>query len=345
MNDIKGRSVFPSIDIVKLVASFMVVALHAEVLDTTNPFTYKIQVVIFALSVPFFFVSSGYFMGRKLTDSTLISRKKTILVTLKKFIKLYCVWGGYYALLQILKIFVLSNDKTKDLLNFFHTLIVSSPGGAQWYTYAMVFILTTLFIVSNRKRYIELLLIVFFFVYLMGSIMMSPCMSNWEFRNVYQRVFIADRNFLFFGVYYYVGMMLGKLQRFQYILKKSDNSIGIVLFAIAGLVTYFIQGFTYDNTNAVEVAVFASLKVCATVSILVLCIESSRKISMNTIVLRKLSVGIFFTHFTYIYLTNVMARYIEIQASLSFIVCLLLSFLTSLVLIKFRNGKYFNILF
>lgn len=52
---------YPGIDLLKFVFSLMIVAMHANILNPEIQFQYKLQLTVFALAVPFFFMSTGYF--------------------------------------------------------------------------------------------------------------------------------------------------------------------------------------------------------------------------------------------------------------------------------------------
>lgn len=51
------------IDLFKFIFSLMIVAMHANMLNPDNPLQYKIQLTVFSLAVPYFFICTGYFAG------------------------------------------------------------------------------------------------------------------------------------------------------------------------------------------------------------------------------------------------------------------------------------------
>lgn len=87
---------YAAVDIAKYVSALLVVAIHTyPFLEISETFNTLFIAIVCRLAVPFFFVSSGYFLFRKLNGT-----KKQNLNRLKKYlwrlISLYLVWTVIY---------------------------------------------------------------------------------------------------------------------------------------------------------------------------------------------------------------------------------------------------------
>lgn len=94
---------FNGMDIGKLCMAFVVVAIHTWPVSSMNWDWLKfICSVIFPCAVPFFFLSRGYLLARKLESVSDCNGKVLILKSyLKKYIYLYCIWSIIYFPLAI----------------------------------------------------------------------------------------------------------------------------------------------------------------------------------------------------------------------------------------------------
>ena len=107
-----------AIDLCKFVFAVMIVLMHADLLSGIRN-GYRIQITLFALAVPFFFVTSGYFLGLKLNkvDNTL-DQKVIVKSSLKRFLRLYLLFGGWYFICDVIKTVAISHNKVSDLLYY-----------------------------------------------------------------------------------------------------------------------------------------------------------------------------------------------------------------------------------
>jgi surface polysaccharide O-acyltransferase-like enzyme len=89
------------IDTIKLIAIIGVIIIHTAPLKftTISVLSFNLDVIVnqfFRFSVPFFFLISGYFWGKKVTSNNSVS--KTSFVMGKKIIALYFFWSLFYLL-------------------------------------------------------------------------------------------------------------------------------------------------------------------------------------------------------------------------------------------------------
>lgn len=69
-----------AIDIVKLACCLFIIAIHTKLAKCLPDDTsYYVEKIFFRLAVPFFFVVSGYFLGKKLSSTNVFDTKKTII--------------------------------------------------------------------------------------------------------------------------------------------------------------------------------------------------------------------------------------------------------------------------
>lgn len=90
------------IDLLKLIMAFFVIAIHSGLSNITSGICKDILNDIFALAVPYFFITSGFLLFRKTDINNWGSNdKKRLLRYLVKILKLYGAWTLIYLPLTI----------------------------------------------------------------------------------------------------------------------------------------------------------------------------------------------------------------------------------------------------
>jgi len=100
-----SKNKYYSIDLLKFIMSFIVIAIHTEPLhNINNENISKIYNILVEYAVPFFFLASGFLIGIKL-ETPLKSQKNIEIIKkqLNKIIKMYLIWTLIYSPLAIYK--------------------------------------------------------------------------------------------------------------------------------------------------------------------------------------------------------------------------------------------------
>jgi len=96
------RAEHNSIDFVKFIFAFFVVAIHTKpLINAENPIMLSLYETFLGLAVPFFFIASGFLITenqRTMPQSVLAERVRKHLV---KLIKFYLIWSAIYLPLAI----------------------------------------------------------------------------------------------------------------------------------------------------------------------------------------------------------------------------------------------------
>jgi surface polysaccharide O-acyltransferase-like enzyme len=170
-----------AIDYIKFYAIFAVLLIHAGPFEETSLLGIDGYYIDFAIdtlsrfSVPFFFISSGYLFGKKITsnrDMSIYFSKYT-----SKLVKIFVCWFTFYFLYDlVVKILfqsfnILSMSEilayVKESIHLEVFFYGESSGYQLWYLAALVWSIVILFIFANINR-LNLLLLISLILHLAG---------------------------------------------------------------------------------------------------------------------------------------------------------------------------------
>lgn len=145
-----------AIDLFKLVFAICIMGIHTHAL---NLFPEAVQYyglqMVFRLGVPYFFVTSGYFFGKKLVkETTQADRIHTALVFSKKMIPPFCVWGGAGLLWEIC-ICIVKRESVR-IFEIVHDFVFY-PLGAMWFLLACAIAAIIIAVLYNHEHVLLLL--------------------------------------------------------------------------------------------------------------------------------------------------------------------------------------------
>ena len=268
-----------TIDLLKVVLSFFVIALHAlpssGKTGLESYLFYEIQNIA-RISVPIFFLFSGYFLRKNIYNKSLLVKYG------KRILILFIVWQLiYYPLLLKFHSIGLLNT-TRVVLDTFYGI------GHLWYLAAT---LQSLFLLYSIRNYsLKIKYITAFSLMTIGILLQMRFDSN-LFHNetwiiqIYKGIGTA-RNFLFYGFPF---MLLGTLYDDWKIYAKKLQFLIIPLFIILSIEGY-IYFFKYQLVLNIYIT---SIPLC--LLILYAAIETKKQIQIK--VNPTLSLGIYLTHF------------------------------------------------
>lgn len=260
------KKYYHAIDIARVVAAFVVVAVHTNPLqDYTEVGDYFINTVIGRLVVPFFFIVSGYFFGRKLVfDKPVSSDISHLFAFLKKIFMIYVVWTLIYLPFQFIE-WLHSDDSWEYWFTYAHEVIMKGSYYPLWYLTGLL-VATAVSYMLFKMMKPALVLVITGGLFLIGTAMNSyyDILQLDGLFQTYYELFLTTRNGLFFGSFYVsLGILLSKRSRtlpfrlnllFFFIsltlmtievfsLRQFEFSRGIDMWFMAVPTTYFLFAF------------------------------------------------------------------------------------------------------
>lgn len=310
-----NKSIYKAIDILKFLAAICVVAIHTNAFKDINNGIYNfLSYCIFTFAVPFFFIISGFFLGKKVKKINCLdaSGYRTILISyFKRLAYPYIIWGIWYFFIST-AILIISDGFTVShaAVHQIHIWLVSSPGGGLWYVQAILLLLMMLCL-SGKTRYIPYFVVVFLLLSCIPDFVMlfKDCGIIRSIVDFYNKIFITDLNFVWWGIYFLLGLLLGHLKYEPIIiltLKKYKFPI-LVLFYSMHISIFIIWG---------DGLLLHVSKIIVSVLLFIFAISTRFNVDENkSIFLRKMSTIIYFTHFSFIYAVQVMLKLLNIDTS------------------------------
>lgn len=239
-NYLSNKKEFIAVDVCKVLCAYGVVSIHLlPFADVSWELMFWFNQVLCRLAVPFFFLSSGFFLYNKIHD------KNQVCIYIKRLLWLYLFytivhfglilknyWEDGFTGFAILKNFLRDFFRTGSYVQF-------------WYLPALVIAVLLCYLVTARFRINERILIVVTCVfYILGVLInaYSPLFSQISgvarFVEVYLTVFGTARNGILFGFpYVFWGMLFkkyaGQIQIYK--AKSKRKKVFISMFAVCML--------------------------------------------------------------------------------------------------------------
>lgn len=333
-------ALYSGVDIFKLLFAAVVVLIHSQLLDMNIEIQNRVMIVLFSLAVPYFFLSSGFFLGTKLVHK---QNYEQINKTFNKLLKLFLIFGSWYFCLEIVKVYILNRDDVvAQILFVVHRLLVQSPGGGLWYVYTALISVWVLKItskhISMEKGIVSITVLSTVLFFFANFVVVAYPQS--EAVLLYQKIMISDANFIFFSVYYFVGVMIG------FYKEKIYFGLDINVVCIFLILAYVWYGFfMYVTTDALSSLIFSVLKIFTVVALFLISVKVSSYIRIDTRGIRKLSTATYFFHMTFVFLFRAFQKVVPITNVLGSILCLMSVILFSLLTIKHKENLLYKALF
>jgi serine/alanine racemase len=328
---------YDSIDVSKLIAAVSIVALHADALLDINPMLNRIVCQGFGrLCVPFFFITSAYFLFTKQLTKSVLTKYCT------RMIKLYVAWFIVCIPKTIFDRFICSPYLIVETsFRFLRSFFVTSTFSGSWFIVscvfcAMLFYKLEQFQDENRRRItIAISIITYFFITFTsayGKLIEPMGLSN--IYRYYELLFADPYNSFLVGVpYFAIGRYMAKSQNAK--IKKTFN---VVYYTLGGGVLFLFLVAEIVITTYLQLArstdCYLLLFPC-TLWIFIGLLNCNIRIKHANF-LRIESTIIFFSHFIWLYVAEFIEWYfnIVIPCAGKFLFALVGSFLTSFIIIK-----------
>lgn len=151
------------IDIVKLVMSFAVIAIHApEYLWADDRIWPELFEWFIRLAVPFFFITSGYLIELKLESKTTLEQKAYLHKRGCRIFKLWIYWSLIYLPLSVWGCWHDHNTVVQKIMMYFEDLFLcghSLYAQPLWFLYSMAIIIMIWMNLNNKKHLISLFIV------------------------------------------------------------------------------------------------------------------------------------------------------------------------------------------
>lgn len=216
---------FFCIDLVKLICAVLVVAIHVQPLEDVNLFiNYGLVHYIARVAVPFYFVTSGYFLFRKINPEC-FDKNITLLYT-QRIWKLYLSWTGIYSVPIIYYIILKGKSGIVSGILDAIRIIFLVGYGQLWYLHATVVAVLAITFLISHKFNVKKIVILGACLYAIGLLAQSwfwvikPLQNIdavWASLKVVRNIISTTRNGIFEGILF---MSIGMLFAYKKIVMK-----------------------------------------------------------------------------------------------------------------------------
>lgn len=302
-----SKKSYAAVDVFKFFFAICIVALHTKALDLfPHTLNYMITKVVFRVAVPYFFVASGFFLGKKLIDMPKEEYwhilRAYCLRLLKPLIFFEIVSLIYYGLNYL----YMGKGLVYTLMILARS-IVFYPYGALWYVQASI--VGALFLYPFLKKdKLEFALVIGVILY--GFALIS---NNYSFLitgtplqkvvDIYLKYCISARNGLFTGfIFVSIGVFCSKIYKKVYQRKIITKFFLLVFFLVYVVEILLIYCF---NKNPLDDGALFISHLIFVPALFIVTIQLDLLISSKTaVLLRNLSTGIYFLHRPILYISS-----------------------------------------
>lgn len=211
--------VYNGIDLFKFIMAIFVVAIHTQpLINCTNRILLKIYSSIVSCAVPYFFLSSGFLLAKKMSDGfDKESDLKCITLFIRKNVKLYVLWTLLYMPLTFYGYVVSGDSFVFCVAHFFRGLFLT---GTHYNSHMLWYLLATIYaglairkLLINRYSILRIVAVgavLFVVATIMDSFMEYDAESIRSVQLLIKALF-GGRGRLLAGLFYIsLGMLLAK---------------------------------------------------------------------------------------------------------------------------------------
>lgn len=333
------KSTIALLDLIKMILSFMIVAIHTQLFD---PYLYP----WLRLAVPLFFTISAYLFFAKLKECE-SSREKN--QALKSFVmrnvKLYAFW--FIVLSPIILVLRwntwFSSGIVVGLINIVINVFIGSTFTGAWFISALV-IGTVIIFFSSKKLSCKALLIIGGIIYVLVSIRSSYIHlfadMPWAMKiaYAYERFLNSPVNSFPAAIFW---VALGKAFADGFAIKKKASIIGVAVSAVLLFCEWLLVKYLFGMYNNDFYIMLAPL----TVSIFSLIISAPRREIKYAYQMRKISTVTYVSHGAIVFILGSGLRNlfdITLPRVAIFLITIALTIALTLVIVWLKKFKYFK---
>lgn len=240
-----------AIDWAKIVCSLLVFSIHVKFFGENptrvgNILNFVIQNYLARISVPFFFITTGYFLSRKMPPNCmkLTGIKRYIM----KLLRLYVVWSIIYLPVNIITILQDKEGILHGILTYVMQFVFSGSYSHLWYLNASIFAVCLLSYLLFKARIklnrVMQLALIFYIIGLFGQSyygfivpLKTMVPGVWHFLKILQMIITTTRNGLFEGLLF-VGIGVC-IERGVFTLSRKQSWAGFLISMLLLLLEVF----------------------------------------------------------------------------------------------------------
>ena len=205
---------YEGIDLFKAFFAICVVTVHSLNTHLENVFAwYLAEHLVFRVSVPFFFIASGFFLGKKIRR-TPEKHREICLKRGKSLLMYYLFWGTLNSIIRMLMDLKSGTDFLDAFLQLLHKMVMTVPP-IMWYL-GSLFTATYLLALVRTKKSLLITMWIGIFLFALGLPMenYSGLFAGTALEGIilgYQKIFLTTNNVIFVGyAFVAAGVWLGK---------------------------------------------------------------------------------------------------------------------------------------
>ncbi|WP_270234197.1 acyltransferase family protein [Clostridium fessum] len=323
---------YPRLDFLKFIAAVLVITIHTQLFCDINEWIYCYYgKIITSCAVPFFFVLSGYFYGKEYQQGMLSRYKCGRLI--KKYLKMYLLWGGVYAILLTIRKIGSGNVPFNVLRNQIVDFVIGSPGNVMWYIGVMLFISLLLKLIIVFDKNIHKAMAVWFVI----SVLLFVFSVLWDYvptqtilgkaKTIYDSVITSERIALFRFHYFVLGFLFGM---------NPDQKIKCIKMRFGMIVLTFAIVSDLVKLQVVSEVLWAVW--CGFVSIFLMKVgcEGKKHMAYDSFQYGKMSTPIYFIHYLTIFAFEMLSHFLyqNFGNLVETLICILATLLISAIVCK-----------
>lgn len=348
MQDVKTDKIYhsnvnhslDSVDIAKFVGSILIFAMHCTAL-VDYKITQNLLEIISHWGVPFFFVSSSYFLHKKYAGGNI--ERKHLLHYLSRIGMLYLYWMIFnLPSIYIIHFYQKDLSSVNTWLDFFKCFFLSSTFTGSWYLVSCIFSACFIYWLSKRlKTKMILLLTLPFYLLCVFTSVYKGILPVQLYNIFYELCFPLN---IFNGCFCFA---LGKyISENEYMLTKYlAKKRALFLFVLSYLL------FVIEILFTMHFNVFGSTSVAFSTALLsyalfLICLETKISIK-NNILLRKLSIIIYCCQSNVLIFNSFCKKILGGHSFIAFILsCIVVAIISQIIIIvqKKSQRKWVNYL-
>ena len=321
---------YPRLDFLKFIAAVLVITIHTQLFCDINEWIYCYYgKIITSCAVPFFFVLSGYFYGKEYQQGMLSKCGRLI----KKYLKMYLLLGGVYAILLTIRKIGSGNVPFNVLRNQIVDFVIGSPGNVMWYIGVMLFISLLLKLIIVFDKNIHKAMAVWFVI----SVLLFVFSVLWDYvptqtilgkaKTIYDSVITSERIALFRFHYFVLGFLFGM---------NPDQKIKCIKMRFGMIVLTFAIVSDLVKLQVVSEVLWAVW--CGFVSIFLMKVgcEGKKHMAYDSFQYGKMSTPIYFIHYLTIFAFEMLSHFLyqNFGNLVETLICILATLLISAIVCK-----------
>lgn len=340
------RKQYYLVDVVKFICCFFVVALHTGFLSAFDLTTsFWIEKAILRIAVPFYFMTSGFLLGKKLNGTTELKEVRTILINYSKRLLFMLIIFEPISILINGAVELYQGKSLLYIIALAGRSVIFYPKGALWFVQACLVAIWIWYFF--RKYKIERWVlpvsgILYGFALLCNSYyFLVETSVLGSLINMLLRLIASPRNGVLVGfLLIYLGMCVSKYEQIKK-FRKTNLGIAVVISYVLYLAeVYLLAGKTSidDGSLYILLPVFSML-------FCLFCIQFTSE-KTNTKLLRNLSTGIYLVHspLSYVKYLGIIFFSYEIPGIVRFLLVSVVSVAICLLTYRSKNEKIANLL-